>query len=189
MAFLTVFAMPTIMKITTRTSTITNAFANAIIPAVKPKESEVREALEVLGLDSNDLRCAYCGDPSTEWDHLRPLVRDKKPTGYISEIANLVPSCGKCNQSKGGQSWREWISGPARRSPASREVPNLQERIGRLEAFEGWRRPTQVDFQTAVEHELWSLYWENHARLLNLMNECQRIADRVKRAVEAHAEA
>jgi hypothetical protein len=29
------------------------------------------------------------------------LVEEKEPIGYISEIRNLVPVCGKCNQSKG----------------------------------------------------------------------------------------
>jgi len=38
------------------------------------------------------LQCSYCGTPATEWDHLRPLVMNKKPTGYISEIHNLVPA-------------------------------------------------------------------------------------------------
>ena len=42
-------------------------------------------------------------------DHLRPLVKDKEPTGYISEIHNLVPSCGKCNQSKGNKEWKAWM--------------------------------------------------------------------------------
>lgn len=103
MSVLSVFAMPTMMKITGRTSTITNAFVSTIISAIQPTEAEVSEALEILGLNPNDLQCAYCGDRSTEWDHLRPLVRAKKPTGYISEIANLVPSCGKCKQSKGAK--------------------------------------------------------------------------------------
>jgi len=91
MSVLDVFMMPKTVNITGRSSSITNAFVNGIIPAIYPTEEEIMQSLEILGLDANDLRCAYCGDPATEWDHLRPLVKDKKPTGYISEIYNLVP--------------------------------------------------------------------------------------------------
>src|SRR5687768_4986894 len=107
------FQMPTSMTITGRSSSITNAFVSAIIPVVFPTEAEVIEALAVLGMLPTDVRCAYCGDASSEWDHLRPLVVNQKPTGFISEIANLVPSCGKCNQSKGKKPWREWMCSSA----------------------------------------------------------------------------
>jgi endonuclease I len=59
----------------------------------------------------------------------RPLVVDKKPTGYISEIQNLVPSCGKCNQSKGNKNWKLWITSEAKLSPASRGISNIENRI------------------------------------------------------------
>ncbi|MBK7930055.1 MAG: HNH endonuclease [Bryobacterales bacterium] len=76
---------------------------NAILPRRIPTESEIARCLQILGLDADDLRCAYCGDPFTEWDHFRPIVSGRRPTGYFSEIANLVPACGKCNQSKGAK--------------------------------------------------------------------------------------
>jgi hypothetical protein len=81
-----VFSMPRPMKITGRSSSITNAFANAIIPAIQPTTAEVEQAFTILGMSPDDLRCSFCGDPSTEWDHLRPLVKDKRPTGYISVV-------------------------------------------------------------------------------------------------------
>ena len=61
----------------------------------------------VIVLGEEGARCAYCGDKASDWDHLRPLVVKRRPTGFISEIANLVPACGKCNQSKGNSPWRE----------------------------------------------------------------------------------
>jgi hypothetical protein len=175
--------MPTAMTITGRTSSITNAFVNAIVPAVPPTEGEVMEALKLLGLDPVDLRCAYCGDRASEWDHLMPLVRDKKPTGYITEIANLVPSCGKCNQSKGAAPWREWITGPAALSPATRKDPGLEARIAKLEEFERWRAKTRIDFSTAVPPELWNAHWANHDRLLAAMKEYQIHAIKVRQSV------
>jgi hypothetical protein len=126
------FRMPTPVKITGRTSSITNSFVNGVIPAITPSNEEIALALEVLGMDALDVRCAYCGDPATEWDHLNAIVRRKRPTGYISEIHNLVPACGKCNQSKGNKLWREWMFGPSPLSPASRGVGDIEDRAERL---------------------------------------------------------
>ncbi len=178
-----VFVMPKAMKITGRTSSITNAFVNAIVPSVSPTEAEVAEALRILGLAAEDLRCAYCGDKSTEWDHLRPLVQGKRPTGFISEIANLVPACGKCNQSKGSQDWRTWIVSTAKRSPAARGVPDLDERIARLGAYEHWREPTRIDFESIVPNGLWEQYWKSHEGLVRGMKDCQAVADQVRREI------
>jgi endonuclease I len=47
-------------------------------------------------------------------------VLKKKPTGYISEIHNLVPACGKCNQSKGNKEWRQWMLSDATLSPKTK---------------------------------------------------------------------
>jgi hypothetical protein len=97
--------LPTPMNVAGRSSSITNAFISAIIPVIEPSEEEEREALGILRIDPEDIRCAYCGDKATEWDHLRPIISNQEPTGYITEIANLVPSCGKCNQSY--ENWRQ----------------------------------------------------------------------------------
>src|SRR5216683_808747 len=112
--------MPSPGNIAGRSSSITNAFFNAIIPIVAPSEEEELEALAILQMDSADIRCAYCGDKSTEWDHLRPIITNQRPTGFITEIANLVPACGKCNQSKGKAHWRSWMQSAARLSPKTR---------------------------------------------------------------------
>ena len=97
------------------------------------------EALNILGIDPADIRCAYCGDKSTEWDHLRPIITNQEPTGYITEIANLVPSCGKCNQSKGNKNWLTWMKSSAQWCPTTRKVADLEKRIERLKAYEAWK--------------------------------------------------
>ena len=85
------FRMPSVQTMVSRKSSITNAFVNSLIPVIPPTLEEIDQALQILGLEPDNVRCAYCGDPRTEWDHLRPLVLRLRPTGYISEIANLVP--------------------------------------------------------------------------------------------------
>jgi hypothetical protein len=62
-----------------------------LIPIFPPTESEELEALSILEVDPANIQCEYCGDKSTEWDHLRPLITNQQPTGYVTEIANPVP--------------------------------------------------------------------------------------------------
>ncbi|WP_454132199.1 HNH endonuclease signature motif containing protein [Microbacterium lacticum] len=178
------FAMPKPVRITGRSSSITNSFVNGIIPVVWPTAQQVDEALEVLGMKATVV-CAYCGDTATEWDHFRPLVVAQKPTGYISEIHNLVPACGKCNQSKGNKNWREWMLSSARLAPATRAVADLDDRIARLEAFEGWGSPTNVDFESLIGVDLWAEHWRNHQDLLALMRVAESTAERIRQRLAA----
>jgi hypothetical protein len=175
------FRMPSIQTMTSRKTSITNAFVCAIIPSVRPSPEEIAEALCILGMDASDVRCAYCGDRASEWDHLRPLVVKRRPTGFISEIANLVPSCGKCNQSKGNKPWRDWMSGKAKLSPMGRGLTNVAERVARLEAYERWRSPTKVDFESIVGQEVWEHYWSLCDRVIEEMRQCQQFADSIRK--------
>ena len=179
-----VFKMPNPVKITGRKSSITNSFVNGIIPVKKPTEEEIHEALTTLGMTEDNICCAYCGDPYTEWDHLNPLIRNKRPTGFISEIHNLVPACGKCNQSKGNKRWREWMLGNAELSPQSRNIPDVSDRIRRLSEYEEKFTPIQVDFQTIIGKEKWYRHWDNCDRLHQMMEECQSLSDEIKLELE-----
>ena len=176
--------MPSLMNVSGRTSSITNAFVNSIIPSVFPSDEEIIEALQTLGMSPESVKCAYCGDPSTEWDHLRPIVRDKQPTGYISEIGNLVPACGKCNQSKGNKHWRDWMLSNARLSPKSKGIADLSERIARLAAFEKWRPRNPIDFESIAGEEDWQLHWQNHENIVGRMRESQLLATKIKASIE-----
>ena len=178
-----VFKMPNAVKISGRVSSITNSFINGIIPCISPSDSDISEALEVLGMDATTICCSYCGDRYTEWDHFRPLIEGKKATGYISEIQNLVPSCGKCNQSKGNRHWRDWITGPASLSPTSRKVPHLETRIAYLAEFENWRPPTRIDFAEIVGLQLWDEYSRTRDELEVTMQQAQELSSRVKTAL------
>ena len=183
--FLSLFAMPKPVRITGRSSSITNSFVNGVIPVVVTTEAEVREALEILGM-LDRVTCSYCGDTSTEWDHLRPLVEKQRPTGYISEIHNLVPACGKCNQSKGNKHWLTWMRSTARLSPTARGVADIEERIARLQEYEDRGIPTKIDFEAAAGPDLWEKHWAHHRKLLELMRvadeEAQEIRVRVRAA-------
>ena len=109
------FKMPSVPTMVSRKSSITNAFVNSVIPAIPAKPSRTSSKPSPYSAWSRpmyDVRIAAI--KATEWDHMRPLVLNHRPTGYISEIANLVPACGKCNQSKGNQPWRDWMLSSAK---------------------------------------------------------------------------
>ena len=177
--------MPKPMKITGRSSSITNAFINSIIPVVVPTEEQVKEALTILGM-LESYQCSYCGSEATEWDHLRPLVLNKKPTGYISEIHNLVPACGKCNQSKGNKDWRQWMLSDAALSPKTRGIPDIESRIRSLEEYESWGTPTNMEFEEIVGKELWAQHWDNWEQVQETMCDSQVLAEEINMQV-AHA--
>lgn len=190
MRYLDAFAMPVPVQIAGRISSITNAFISSIVPAIMPTEEEVAASLQILELNPADLQCAYCGDKASEWDHLRPLVIDQRPTGYISEIRNLVPSCGKCNQSKGNKNWRDWIISEARLSPKTRGIPNLPKRIERLEAYETWSPSAQrLNLQELVGEDLWRKHWQNWQDLLDAMRRCHTHAQDIANKLRDHAKA
>ena len=112
-------------------------------------------------------------------------MRDLKPTGYITEIANLVPACGKCNSSKGGADWRTWmLSTTAASSPTRRGIVDVAQRMEYLERFEEWREPIWIDFASIVGKGEWEKYWGSRDRMLDEMMDCQAAADQILAIVE-----
>jgi hypothetical protein len=174
------FRMPSAQTPVSRKSTITNAFVSAIIPTIVPTLDEIEQALNILGVDPSDVRCAYCGDKASEWDHLRPLVWKRRPTGFITEIGNLVPSCAKCNQSKGNANWREWMHSKANRSPTGRGIVDIANRVARLELYEKWRPPTRIQFESTLRPEEWEEYWQLCENVVAELKRCQEIADSIR---------
>lgn len=104
--------MPSKSDLKARTSSISNAFVQAITPYFRPTDNEIETMLDELEIEEN--QCAYCLNKvkQVQMDHLHPLVNSKMPTGYITHISNLVPSCGSCNGSKGNKEFQEWYDAP-----------------------------------------------------------------------------
>jgi len=184
MSLKSVFKMPKPVKITGRTSSITNSFVNGIIPIIEPSEEEIKTALEILGMDERTICCAYCGDSYTEWDHLRPLVVNKTATGYVSEIHNLVPACGKCNQSKGNQNWHSWMYSNAALSPNSRNIIDIDERSECLSRYEKWGTPLKVDIETIIGKYKWEKHWQNCENIKELMRESQILSNEIRTTLQ-----
>jgi hypothetical protein len=180
------FDLPSRGSIKGRSSSITAAFFQTVTPVVIPSDEEVDEALRILGMSRDWCVCAYCGDTKTEWDHFRSIVHQRKPTGFITEIANLVPACGKCNQSKGSKHWKTWMLSSAQRAPATRGIKNLDEKVLRLQHFEAWRVPLRLDYAAIIGEDLWREYIRHWESLLDAMSNAQKHAEELRRLIEAH---
>ncbi len=181
------FKMPGGSTITGRTTSIRNVFVAAIVPMIRPTADEIRRVLQILNLDPTDLRCSYCGDKASEWDHLKPLVKAGKPTGYPSSIRNLVPSCGKCNQSKGSTNWREWMQGVARHSPSARKIADVEHRIARIEQYESWANCVPLDIESLVSPNRWKEYYAMQEEILNRMGDAQRLAKEIAQEIKSQS--
>jgi hypothetical protein len=164
---------------------VTNAFVISVIPEIAPSAEEILEGLALLGMTPENIRCTYCGDAHTTWDHLRPLVIGQRPTGFISEIGNLVPACSPCNSSKGNQEWRKWMLGSAPRSPTGRKLLDVADRVARVEAYERWRPPTRIDFAALVGKETWENLWLLSAAINTQLRQAQAVADAIRTRVDA----
>lgn len=184
MSYKDVFNMPKSVKITGRASGITNAFVNGIVPVIAPTEEEIKQALSILGMTDKTICCAYCGDTYTEWDHLNPLIINKQATGYISEIHNLIPSCGKCNQSKGNKNWKKWMYSNAKKSPLSKGIKDIDERCAKIEKYILWGNPIKIDFEAIIGKEKWNEHWKNCNKIKQLMESSQELSDEIKYQVQ-----
>ena len=174
-----IFKLPTRPSIAGRSSSITNAFIAAVMPIHAPVQQEIDKALVILGMTPENLSCAYCGGKKTEWDHLNPFVIDREPTGYFSSIYNLVPACGKCNQSKGNKKWEPWI----RSKHAT--LPDLEKRIQHLKKYEEWGKLTPLIIRELVGKDEWQRYMELCANIIKLMHAAEKEARLIKAKLEA----
>ncbi|GAB3864132.1 hypothetical protein GCM10028824_01250 [Hymenobacter segetis] len=184
---------PTLASIKGRSSTIRAEFIKSVIPEIIPNPMEIEEALAVLQQNKGSLCCSYCGDTPTEWDHFFSAVSNKMATGYITEVYNLVPACGKCNQSKGAAYWKNWIRGKATLSPTSRlsngklniTKEQLEVKIGILKDFEEWgkARITKLNFDSVSGHEF-AEYFKSCEDLIDKLAAYEETAIALKIKVE-----
>ena len=171
------FKIPTKSNLRSRTSTIDNAFVISITPWENPKNIEVQWMLNKLELD--DQQCAYCLTKATSVDHFFPLVSNKLPTGYITEISNLVPCCSSCNSSKGGKYWRDWYLSTDtldRLISLGFSGEKITQRLKVLESYENSKR-IKLDYEKILGKEKWHEYLDRKQKLYDLLKEDQAFCD------------
>ena len=172
------------IKITSRSSSITNAFIQAIIPVRTWTEAEMDGALAIFGQERPRLFCVYCGDKASDWDHLRPLVRNKMPTGYIHELRNYVPSCNTCNQSKGGSDWEVWFRSETANSPTRRRVTELDLKLQRLKLYVDWGKVTPLILSKLCDENSLDAYFDVLKEIQDDLVKAQLLASELQRTIQ-----
>ena len=106
-----------------RGSVIRSTFKRVTAAFDKYDEMEVDKAMQELGLNPLDLKCVYCGETATCWDHLIPAA-----TGGTHQVRNLAPACKPCNTRKGHKTLSYCFE-------ALEDSPDKTARKERLETF------------------------------------------------------
>ena len=75
--------------------------------------------------------------------------------------------------------------GPARNSPKSRNVPDLERRIEKLEAYERWGDVRPLDFGDLAGAQDWDAYWSHLEIIEKQMREAQAHAERIRETIRA----
>lgn len=130
------FKYPASDQISGRTSTICRSMACTLLMRKACSPEEEAKWMSFFP----EKQCAYCGKPASHLDHLYPLIIDRKPTGYGTEPANLVPCCTECNQPKGNMNWEDYMRSSLCKHVGNESFDNLdaaiEHRINVLREFE-----------------------------------------------------
>lgn len=171
------FKMPTKSDLKGRSSTISNAFAISITPYIVPTDDQVANLYTEL--DIQEGQCAYCLGDGNGRDHLKPLVKNGMPTGYITDINNLVPCCQACNSSKGAKDFRIWYVLPENVKRLKRRGltdAQIKHRFDVISEYES-KISSPIDYEAIVGHDLWEEYNARRIALIRQLNENQRFCD------------
>jgi hypothetical protein len=102
---------------------------------------------------------------------------------FFTEKANLVPACGKCNQSKGNKDWETWIRSSAPLSPHKRGVPNLEARIQVLQRFATQFRRHKIDLSEIRKSEEWRQYEALREEIVQKLRDGDAIAKLISKMI------
>ena len=81
--------------------------------------------------DTAEPECVFCGSSAIRrWDHLVAVSQ-----GGETVLGNMVPACGRCDDSKQHFPFEEWMIGDAKWSPKSQGVTDVQQRVERIKAY------------------------------------------------------
>jgi|LakMenEpi03Aug12_release.lakeMendotaPanAssembly.Ray.scaffolds.fasta_scaffold394692_2 hypothetical protein len=164
-------------NMSSRSSTISNAFAQALAPSDAFDVTQLEKVFQELNLyDENGvLLCTYCSAKSSSVDHLNPLVFKSKFTGWGHVFGNLVPACADCNQKKGGKPWRDFVQ----------NICLPEERIARLERYElSAPEPVSQEDLAVFYPDLLDAYERLRELSIDTLKAAQSIANEIRRLEE-----
>lgn len=172
------FRMPSKSNLRGRTSTITNAFAISITPYIRPNSKLLDEYYKSLRIKPGI--CAYCLQNGNSSDHFHSLVKDKKPTGYITEISNLIPCCSACNSSKGSKEFNDWYLSDKnikRLHKLGLTDEKIRERYSIINNHVKKYHKEPLNYEEILGKELWKEYENRRKKLLQSLKDNQDFCD------------
>ena len=78
------------------------------------------------------------------------------------------------------------MSATATHSPTRLKLVDIEERMSRLERFEAWRTPIQIDYATIFGPEKWAEHMKYLDDVLQLMAQAESGAEHLRKLVESH---
>ncbi len=177
------YKMPAKSTLKSRSSTISNAFAISITPYIVPSEDEVKDSYKKL--DIKEGQCAYCLGEGNGKDHLKPLVKNGMPTGYITSINNLVPCCSQCNSSKGARSFSEWYLSKENIKRLKKKHLSDDEIKKRYDIIIKYENQVNdpIDYEKIVGTKLWNDYQVHRKTFLEMLNKEQEFCDMLSKLI------
>ena len=177
------FKLPAKANLKGRSSTISNAFAISITPYIYPSMEEIENFYEQLSIKEG--QCAYCLGDANSMVHLKPLVTDGLPTGYITDIHNLVPCCSACNSSKGKKDFSTWYLsksnlGRLHKRGLSNEC--IKERYNIISKYMTHVNEP-LDYREILGDDLWNEYLFRRKALISSLRENQEFCDKLDKII------
>jgi len=77
------------------------------------------------------------------------------------------------------------MEGSAPGSPKTKNIPDLSEKIARLERYEQWGAVSPLSFSGLVGEMDWETHWQNLRGIEQQMKDAQKHAARLRVAIES----
>lgn len=183
------FKLPAKANLKGRSSTISNAFAISITPYIYPSADEVNNFY--ISLDIQEGQCGYCLGYANAMDHIKPLVTNGLPTGYITDIHNLVPCCSACNSSKGKKDFSEWYlsqNNVNRLHKRGLNDKDIQKRFNIILNYIS-RIGEPLNYKEILGDDLWNEYLARRTNLIAALRENQEFCDKLDTIVKDYLKA
>ena len=118
-----------------RSTTIRSEYMKLVLGSHGKKLENYEKYYSKKGFDIN--YCVYCGEKTANaLDHIFSPTRDKLFTGYTNDIENLLPTCTRCNSSKGNKDWEEWINSKTSKAAIkANNNPGIEERKEKIRKY------------------------------------------------------
>ena len=184
------FKMPTRTTVKGRVTTVRNSAFNGILPIEKPDVEDILFIKEKLGTSGNNFLCGYCGKVSaTQTDHINPLIVNGKPSGYIHEISNLIPSCYSCNSIKSNDTLELFLSNKKFTGKLNEtELITRKQILKEYQEYfiEKYGNLVKLNFEEIVDDSLWKDYLKKTEEIYKLMRATADMYKQIKKELSAY---